>query len=440
MIKTSFRCLLILAVLYSPYMFADQLSFASDQIDTCNAIKNANPFIVDKHNSLYVVHESNNSQNPFIHVYLQNSDGCRVVLSTQGSGVDFIKNSKNVFPDVDASWHMGADRSVNTFYIWNGTRYVSREVQDSERLNKEALEYFNKGDLDRAIIIWEKAKDLAIIPGLGFTSNAEVLNNLGFAYYKLAKKTKNDAHYKRAEYYLDGTIQVDYKRWEAHLNLGDLYVEMNNPKNALQSYEKLLELNPTYKRADEIKAKITTLREKLKDEADKTYHVAINSKLPEFTITLSKEDDSMKIQVFVQNKLKQEFKCFDYTIDTEIEFKDINFDGYKDMMILSFLSANYGYTYWLFDPVSGTFIANDENTLWNPSFDESKKTLTTFWSGSDHSSTDVYSFINGKKILTKETRTEFKCNNKTFKCKKRVIEKILKDGEMMTVSDSTTDE
>ena len=138
----------------------------------------------------------------------------------------------------------------------------------SKRLNKEALEYFKKGNIDKAIAIWEKAKGLAIIPGLGFTSNAEVLNNLGFAYHKLAKKTESDEHYNRSLYYLDATIQVDYKRWEAHLNLGDLYLEMNSPKDAVESYEKLLELNPTYKNADKIKAKIATLREQLKDKGN----------------------------------------------------------------------------------------------------------------------------------------------------------------------------
>ena len=266
MIKTTNCRLLILVFLCLAYMFAGQISIASDQANTCDEIKDANPFIVDKQNNLYVVHESNNRQNPFIYVYLKNPDGCRVVLSTQGSSIDFINNSKNKFPDVEASWHMGADRSARTFYVWNGNRYVSREAQDSERLNKEGLEYFKKGNIDRAIILWEKAKDLAIIPGLGFTSNAEVLNNLGFAYYTLAKTTKSDKHYKLALYYLDGAIQVDYNRWEAHLNLGDLYLDMDDPAYALQSYEKLLELNPNYKHAEKIKSKMATLREKLKDK------------------------------------------------------------------------------------------------------------------------------------------------------------------------------
>lgn len=265
MTKAKFRDLLVLVFFCSAYMLTSHPSIALDKVDSCDEIKDATPFVVDEQNNLYVVHESNNSQNPFLYVYLKNGGECHVVLSTQGSGIDFIRNSKNKFPDIEASWHMGADKSVGTFYIWNGNKYISREAQDSDRLNKEALEYFKKGNIEHAIIIWEKAKDLAIIPGLGFTANAEVLNNLGFAYYKLAKKTHQADYYKCAGYYLDGTVQVDYNRWEAHLNLGDLYSETDSPRHALQSYEKVLELNPKYKYADKIRDKIRTIRGEIRN-------------------------------------------------------------------------------------------------------------------------------------------------------------------------------
>jgi tetratricopeptide (TPR) repeat protein len=264
MTKTIYRNLFVLAFC-SVYLFADHPSLALDKIGSCDEIKDATPFVVDEQNDLFAVHESNNSQNPFLYVYLRNQSRCRVVLSIQGSSIEFIKISKSEFPDIKASWHMGADKSDGTLYIWNGDRYISREARDSERLNKEALEYFKKGNIAHAITIWEKAKDLAIIPGLGFTSNAEVLNNLGFAYYKLAQKTHKADYYKRAEYYLDGTIQVDYSRWEAHLNLADLYSETDLPRKAVESYEKALELNPKYKYADKIRDKIRILQGKIKN-------------------------------------------------------------------------------------------------------------------------------------------------------------------------------
>lgn len=257
-----------IAFIFPTFLFSNRISFTSDQVSACDEIKDAEPYIVDNYNKLYAVYESNGSKNPFIYIYLKSPSGCRVLLSTQGSSVNFIKNSTKKFPDVEALWHMSGSESYSTYYTWNGEKYVSRQSNESERLNKEALEYYKKDNIEQAIKIWEKAKDLAIIPGLGFTSNAEVLNNLGYAYYKLAKKTKSDEHYRLALYYLDASIQVDYNRWEAHLNLGDLYSERGSLDYALQSYEKVLELNPNYKYADKIREKIVVIREKLKDKTN----------------------------------------------------------------------------------------------------------------------------------------------------------------------------
>jgi hypothetical protein len=54
---------------------------------------------------------------------------------------------------------------------------------------------------------------LAIIPGLGLTSNSEALNNLGYAYYKLAEKTKSKEHLELALTYLEQTTEVSPERW-----------------------------------------------------------------------------------------------------------------------------------------------------------------------------------------------------------------------------------
>jgi tetratricopeptide (TPR) repeat protein len=219
---------------------------------------------VKKKLMVFFDYENAGAQNSDIIVFLYDGMTCRAVLNGAGSGVSFEEKPKTIYPEIITYWHMSASEGIRTRYVWNGKEYVSNQLEKSERLNKEALEYFKKGNLDRAIKIWEKAKELSIIPGLGFTSNAEVLNNLGFAYYTLAKNTKSDKHYELALYYLDETVQVDSSRWEAYLNLGDLYSEIDNPKHALQSYEKLLKLNPNYKYANKIREKILTLRKKAK--------------------------------------------------------------------------------------------------------------------------------------------------------------------------------
>jgi tetratricopeptide (TPR) repeat protein len=84
---------------------------------------------------------------------------------------------------------------------------------------------------------------LAIIPGLGLTSNSEALNNLGYAYYKLAEKTKSKEHLELALTYLEQTTEV-----------------LDRPNEALHSYQELLKLNPNYKYASKIRKKIKSLK------------------------------------------------------------------------------------------------------------------------------------------------------------------------------------
>jgi hypothetical protein len=135
----------------------------------------------------------------------------------------------------------------------------------------------------------------------------------------------------------------------------------------------------------------------------------INPGIPPIKIRLVQDGVCTRLDISSNNarELKQKFKCFDYA--GEIEITDINFDGYKDIMVKSFVSANIGYTYWLFDPKTNKYVLMKEHDgkeneiLWNPSFDQHNRTLMTFWSGSSNSSTDVYSFIGLKKTHIKKT-------------------------------------
>jgi len=327
---------IFLNVLILIFLLAQNVISADRTISTsnnCDAIKGADAYRVDDNNNLYAVYESNGSKNPFIYIYLKTSGGCRVLLSTQGSVVRFVKDSANKFPDVEASWHIGADESSSTYYIWDGRRYVSYQAGDSERLNRVALEYFKKGDIDRAIEVWEKAKKLSIIPGLGFTSNAEVLNNLGFAYHKLAKKTKAIQHYRLALHYLDAATQVDYKRWEAYLNLADLYVDIDDQAAALKNYQKVLELNPSYKYANKIKDSIAKIKNGNKSTSVilKEIETQIRESLPPVKFKLVQDNICARLEISSNklSELNQQFECFESAGD--IDIIDINFDGYKTL-------------------------------------------------------------------------------------------------------------
>lgn len=214
--------------------------------------------------SLVVIYEVKGSQNYPILIYLQKNKECRNVLYTEGRGIRFIERKAQQFPDIEVYWHYGAsDNRIAGYYTWNGVKYVNIELTKSEDLNKQALKLFNQGNIRDAIKLWEQAIKLAIIPGLGYTSNSDALNNLGFAYYKLGLKTRSEEHFHLAQMYLEQTTEVDPARWVAYLNLGDLFVELDWPERAVENYKKLLELNPDYKNAEKIKIKISKLSEKI---------------------------------------------------------------------------------------------------------------------------------------------------------------------------------
>lgn len=110
-------------------------------------------------------------------------------------------------------------------------------------------------------------------------ADAEVLNNLGFAYYVLGKQ-KNDTryysysygptdnkmwllqptYYEQAEHYLQEALQIEPKRWSALLNMGDLEYDLNHFTWAIKRYEELLKVKPDYKFGDTIRQRITELK------------------------------------------------------------------------------------------------------------------------------------------------------------------------------------
>lgn len=217
--------------------------------------------------SLLLVEDNEGSQNNPIFLYLKTGSKCKMVLSTWGRGMDFKKSKDGRYPDIVVYWHIGAGKNPPVaHYVWAGDGYVDAELSKSESLNKKALRHFERADIRGAIKLWEQAIALAIIPGLGYTSNTEALNNLGFAYYKLGLKSESDKYFKLARTYMEQSIEVDPRRWVAYLNLGDLFAEWDMPGEAIWHYNKLLDINPNYNRADKIREKIKSLTDKLTTE------------------------------------------------------------------------------------------------------------------------------------------------------------------------------
>ncbi|MDO8590573.1 MAG: hypothetical protein Q7R65_01195 [bacterium] len=115
--------------------------------------------------------------------------------------------------------------------------------------------------------------------------------------------------------------------------------------------------------------------------------------------------------------------------------QDMNFDGYKDIRLMSWWGAtgNTGYTYWLFDPSKNIFVENsDLSSLSNPTPELQTKTIATHSVGGMASciyNNGTYKFdVDGKLILIRSEKQDYVEESKSFV--KTIGE--LKDGKMVT--------
>jgi hypothetical protein len=116
-------------------------------------------------------------------------------------------------------------------------------------LNQAALEDFRTDKPNGAIDNWLDAADLIDQFNINSSLAAEVLNNLGYAYYKTG-------NYEEAEKYLLKSKDIDGSRWSVYLNLGDLYYKQNICGMYVENYQKVLELNKKYKYRQKLRDKI----------------------------------------------------------------------------------------------------------------------------------------------------------------------------------------
>jgi len=206
-----------------------------------------------KNKKLRVCYQSNGSQNGDIFVYLEEGNKRRIVLSSQGRAAIFSHGNK-IYPDISVPWHISAEENTSSDYVWNGHSYEYRDLKKTINLSATALLLFKEGKIDEAITMWENA--IALNTG---GLSAESYNNFGYAYYKKAKTSMQPEYYEKAAKYLEFSIQMQPKRWAAHLNLADVYLEQRDFSSAIQHYKKLLELKPDYKYASKIREKISRL-------------------------------------------------------------------------------------------------------------------------------------------------------------------------------------
>lgn len=118
---------------------------------------------------------------------------------------------------------------------------------------------------------------------------------------------------------------------------------------------------------------------------------------------------------------------------------DVNFDGYKDVIILNSFSgahSNTWYDCWLWNPETSSFVESESFAdICNPALDPVKKCIySTGGSGAGNHEWDIYQFIDGEFVVTKSLSYVEKNEGYHF------IEQKLVNGEMEIVRDDVIQE
>ena len=241
---------------------------------------------------------------------------------------------------------------------------LMKEIKKSKRLNDEALALYKAGDLHGAIEVWEQAVKLAIAPGTKATLNKEASNNLGFAYYVDMKRNNVD-RLAQAEKYLKDAEE----RWQAQLNLGDLYAHEGRAPIAAHHYEKLLEMNPNYKYADKIRQKIEELRYLVGSIAGIIHPNLPPLEVKSYANRIGIVEDIVIVEIN-SGKVRQTIKgitdgplAASYSHGDRIRFVDINLDGYKDIELDSSAVRAWFYKYFTYIAQNGEFALEYEISI-----------------------------------------------------------------------------
>lgn len=148
-----------------------------------------------------------------------------------------------------------------------------------------------------------------------------------------------------------------------------------------------------------------------------TYEVrsCIHENMPEFRFVASGEDIFVTgLNVYNENStsiLSVSFELENCPVYTEmmdtmgLHITDVNFDGYKDVIILNCFHGAHGnswYDCWLWDAEISTFIHSESFVnICNPALDPDKQCIySTGGSGAGYHMWDIYKFIAGEFVLS----------------------------------------
>ncbi len=249
---------------------------------------------------------------------------CRIVLSVYGRGiVASTYAGDSPFPDLYSYHSLGIDEltgalmTAEVAYHWNGTRYVHEGYEEGMELNKKALGLLRSRKIEDAIKVWKRALELVAEPsGSDYWQNAEIENNLGYAYYLLWKETRIEEYYWLAEKYLESAYFTDQDRCIVNLNQGDLYYESGDYENAISSYKHFLKCNPDHKYANKIKQRLDGILTNYNEMGKE--HIISRYPSGKKRYAITKYDESFHMQVYYLENGHSEKVSF-YDIETLIK-------------------------------------------------------------------------------------------------------------------------
>jgi len=124
-------------------------------------------------------------------------------------------------------------------------------------------------------------------------------------------------------------------------------------------------------------------------------------------------------------------------LNDKLIIEDVNFDGFPDIRLTQYIPVTneIPYYYWTYNPEKNQFERNMEfEKLTSPVFDHDSKIISSVWrQDAFHFGTSYYKYNNNSLVLIKEKEEIYDDYDK-----KKIIEKELIDGKLVTVSYKNT--
>ncbi len=142
------------------------------------------------------------------------------------------------------------------------------------------------------------------------------------------------------------------------------------------------------------------------------------------------------IKIYDKDRLVQVIKNAGFVSDTTtvLDFDDVNFDGYKDLVVFSHdggAGPNFGNNYYIFNSKNKQFVYNETmSNLTQPEVNAKTKTVYAAWrNGASNHGAETYKWIKNKLTMVEYYETNYTSEDKLIE-----THTFLLDGKMRTKS------